>query len=235
MLPLWITIMLVAIARLGNAQCNAAHNRIAAGGVCVCMPGYYDSGTPNCQLCSTPCLTCTSTATTCTSCNSALFLTLLGTTCVCMDGYVMILGVCQPCHYSCKTCSGLLSTDCITCDTSVRLFVPASNTCICLNTTYDDSTLQSCQPCNSKCLWCSASTSNDCTACDSNMLRAIGTSNPGPCICYTGYYDSTPALCPQCSYTCATCTITATTCVTCNSANFRSLSGTSCSCIAHYY
>ena len=224
------------VAKLGNCQaCQAAHNRIMVGGLCVCMDGFYDAGPQNCPACSPLCLTCTSTSTTCTGCNSALHLTLSGTTCICMDGYVMVLGICQPCHYSCRTCSGLLSTNCLTCDTTIRQFVAASTRCVCLNTTYDDTTLQSCLPCNAKCLWCSASTSNDCTACDSNLLRALGPTNPGPCLCYAGYYDATPPLCPQCSYTCATCTLSSNTCSSCNTLNYRSLVGTSCLCIGHYY
>lgn len=108
------------------------------------MPGYYDSGPTNCPACNALCLTCVTTATTCTSCDSTLHRTILGTTCICMDGYVLITGVCQPCHYSCLTCSGLLATNCITCDTSIRLYVAATTSCICLNGTYDDTTLQSC-------------------------------------------------------------------------------------------
>lgn len=102
---------LVSLLRESSMQsCQASHHRTLVGGVCVCMDGYYESGSQNCPNCATICLTCVTTSTTCTSCDATLYLTLSGATCICMDGYVMVSGVCQPCHYSCQTCSGVLST-----------------------------------------------------------------------------------------------------------------------------
>lgn len=181
-------------------------------------------------------MTCITTASTCAYCNSTLHLVLSGSTCVYVNGYVLIAGVCQPCYYTFNTCSGTAVNNCLTCNNSVRLFMSATSTCVCLNSTYDNTTLQSCQPCDMKCLWCPASTSSSCTNCDVNLLRVIGTSNSGPCLCIDGYYDVTNvALCAQCNYNCLTCTTLATTFVTCDSSKYRSLVGTTCPCIAHYY
>lgn len=188
------------------------------------MNGFYDIGSPSCSACSSPCLTCVTTATTCTSCDSTLHLTISGTTCVCIDGWVSVAGICQPCHYSCLTCNGVLSTNCVTCNTAVRLYISATFTCPCLNTTYDNSTTQSCQPCHVNCLWCTTSSISSCTSCNPVLFRIMSATNPGPCICQDGYYDAGVPLCVACDYTCLTCISSSTTCVTCNTTLFRSLS-----------
>lgn len=232
---IWCIVIFLIFSEV-TLSCNSSHNRILlANGSCICINGYYDAGPPNCQICSTLCLTCVSTATSCTSCDSTLHLTISGITCICIDGWVAVSGVCQACHYSCATCNGVLSTNCLGCNTTVRLYDAVALTCTCLNTTYDDSTTQSCQPCHANCLWCTTGSSSSCIACNPVFFRLIGSTNPGACICQTGYYDNGVPLCETCDYSCATCLGTSTLCTTCNTSLFRSIVGTSCLCINHYY
>jgi hypothetical protein len=129
--------------QLVYGQCKTTWNRIlASNGTCICEDGYYDTGANPCSACSNNCLTCVTAAANCLSCDSSKHLTLSSSTCVCMDGYVRVLGVCQSCHYTCLTCSNTTSNGCLTCDSSIRTMIGTK--CICLNGTYDNSTAQLC-------------------------------------------------------------------------------------------
>ena len=58
---------------------------------CPCKSGYRDDGVPNCTFinltCSIPCVTCSITASNCTSCNSTLKRKLVNNSCICDDGF----------------------------------------------------------------------------------------------------------------------------------------------------
>ena len=50
--------------------CNASYNRVLSApnsGVCVCGPGFYNSGATICPICNIKCATCSS-GTTCLTC-----------------------------------------------------------------------------------------------------------------------------------------------------------------------
>ena len=56
--------------------------------------------------------------------------------CPCKVGYTDIAGVCQGCHYTCKTCSGFTLNDCLTCDTANN-WKKVGSTCVCNPGYYD--------------------------------------------------------------------------------------------------
>ena len=64
-------------------------------------------GSGFCELCSTLCLTCLNTETTCSSCYQTHQRDLIGTNCGCKLHYYEISNdpVCKTCHYSCYECS----------------------------------------------------------------------------------------------------------------------------------
>lgn len=83
-----------------------------------CIQGYYLSGPLTCLLCQSPCATCSSSATQCTSCSPGYALvggicaipnckTMSGLTCVeCQDGYYSLGNgmFCFKCMEGCATC-----------------------------------------------------------------------------------------------------------------------------------
>lgn len=117
--------------------CSAGYY-LSAG---ICMP--CNTSMPNCASCtnSTNCLACTSrfllnsdnssciscssiiagcldctTSAQCTECSSTNYL-LSGGSCVCVGStYQAADGLCHSCHYSCLTCNGNASNNCLTCD-----------------------------------------------------------------------------------------------------------------------
>jgi len=116
------------------------------------------------------------------------------------------------CHYTCKSCNGNLSGNCLACDTATRDII--SGSCICKNGYYDDGSSQACLACNTtKCTKCSGSAAN-CTEC----LPGTGRSAPPNCTCNAGYYDLGSS-CGACHYSCVTCTgNTSSNCLTCDTA-----------------
>ena len=159
----------------------------------------------------------------CLSCDAALnrqwdSLNLL---CDCLpihfdDGFSF---ACQPCHYSCLTCSDSLSTDCLTCQTTRQLTFP--NSCPCKPGFYESS--QVCTPCNLSCLTCSSLPTN-CTSCHSGSYLSSN-----QCVCSSGYYLN-GLTCSPCSNACQTCDISSTSCTGCNVTQGTILSGSSCVC-----
>jgi hypothetical protein len=145
--------------------------------------------------------------------------------------------MCYKCHYSCITCSGTGTTQCILCNTAIR-YLTASNQCLCNPGTYDNGISSLCFPCDSTCQQCSDQYPTTCTQCNTaTYLRQLLVS-PGPCTCIQRYFVNAGALvCDACYVTCLTCSVIATNCTSCDLAtNFRYLApGSNCLCIGHYY
>jgi hypothetical protein len=86
---------------------------------CVCDANYFDTGdlvTGNviCSGCDITCGTCENLSNVCTSCIAADFRYLLGTSCVCNNGFfnpTVPSKACLPCNYTCQTCNGPTSAD----------------------------------------------------------------------------------------------------------------------------
>ena len=61
------------------SSCFASQKRVLSNVSCVPIDGYYDSGSLVAVLCDSSCLTCTGSATTCTSCHNTSL--LVGSSC----------------------------------------------------------------------------------------------------------------------------------------------------------
>jgi proprotein convertase subtilisin/kexin type 5 len=126
------------------------------GSACVspCDDGQFASNNNLCALCSSNCKTCVTSATNCQTCGSSpagitLYLYSAACIAVCPDTYYADSSSyqCKPCNSSCHTCSGSLSTNCLTCTSgSLRA---SDNTCqsSCPNGQYSQSNV--CYPCKS--------------------------------------------------------------------------------------
>lgn len=217
---------------------------------CDCMVGFYDTGVSAelCLACHYSCLTCATSQTHCTSCNSTFCRTLNSgaSTCPCDTYYYddLVNPLCLPCHYSCLTCS--TPTTCITCDPAKHREYDSSNDrCKCSIRYYDDgNNNQMCNACHGSCLECTDSTA--CTACDGAMLRLrnntanyLGVVSPY-CTCNYKHYSQAnlQAICLPCHYTCAVCSAgTSTSCLYCTADAHRAFNSASktCPCINGYF
>lgn len=121
----------------------------------------------------------------CTSCDSSLQRSLILSQCQCVgafySNYTLInnITMCQSCDYSCATCSGPSSNNCITCGAN-RNFTAYS--CPCKDGYYEAS--QICYICDLNCKTC-VGLSTHCTSCFSGLPLLNNT-----CLCYSGQYYS---------------------------------------------
>ena len=95
------------------------------------MPSLYSYGISDFEVslsneCPPGCILCN--GTTCTKC--FFFANLVNSTCSCLPGYFMIddFSSCRRCDISCKSCSGILNNQCISCYTG-DTFNSVSHTC----------------------------------------------------------------------------------------------------------
>jgi hypothetical protein len=186
--------------------------------------------------CHLACLTCSGPGQDqCLSCLSDSVLTSTST-CECKIGTTGFPGSCIPCSSECRSCVGILNTDCILCGPNKILSGPAPNTCVCDPRFFKDSTgTESCQPCHPLCRTCSGSLSTDCTACE------VGASlQPSKeCKCSSGNYYQVPqtGACFPCHYSCATCSNEkATSCLSCKNSAMLGVGGlNTCACSDYFY
>lgn len=106
---------------------------------CVCAIQYFQpAGSPSCVACSSSCVTCKGpNANDCTSCDLTPSVgtnrVLVNGSCNCISKYYSnaVTGYsCVACHYSCLTCSGTESTNCLSCSINVGRNL-SGNTCNC--------------------------------------------------------------------------------------------------------
>ena len=200
--------------------------------VATCTSTQFVGGSPKiCMNCDSNCLTCITSATNCLTCGlsggSQMYLTPTATcSLTCPSKYYpnITTKTCLGCHSSCLTCSGPLSTDCLSCDVSggqQLYFDLSSNTCIlsCSQSYYSSGITHICNQCDTGCLSCNAVSSNTaCTACNeaNGYNLAVGSTNN--CIrgCPSGQFVSgNPKICSSCDSNCATCVTSATNCLSC--------------------
>jgi len=85
------------------------------------LQGFYESSPKICGLCSANCLTCSKSASNCTSCNinNPQYRFLYNFQCIetCPFGYTNVGAQCVKCDSTCSTCTNTTST-CTSCDTS---------------------------------------------------------------------------------------------------------------------
>jgi hypothetical protein len=137
-----------------------------------------------CKTCDISCLTCSGTATTCTSCTPPLYLTRSFCLCPNSNEYVDTSdnNLCKTCDSSCQTCFGTATT-CTSCVSPRYLSTSncidacidpqwgnnstrtCDNTCTGINEFGDVSDNRICKTCDSNCKTCQT-TATTCTSCD---------------------------------------------------------------------
>jgi hypothetical protein len=133
--------------------------------------------------------------------------------CSCLSAFYDTGTVCVPCHVTCLTCGGSLSTDCVTCLPSVRVW--SAGSCLCTPGTFSYS--ESCLDCHPNCLACTGANNNECSSCIPSA-QLISTScviilNCGEQVYHLGicksacpdhYYNSS-GYCAACESNCVRC------------------------------
>ncbi|KAL4454553.1 hypothetical protein ABPG74_021758 [Tetrahymena malaccensis] len=132
--------------------------------------------------------------------------------CVCNEGFYedIILLKCLKCHFTCQTCTGPSSQDCLSCkDQSInfREAIPVVDKilnqveCSCKKGYFEIQNQLKCLKCHSSCETCQGQ-SNYCTSCPENSLI----SKNGVCICKQNFiYMNTLGTCQQCHHSCKNC------------------------------
>ncbi|KAL4468968.1 hypothetical protein ABPG73_019736 [Tetrahymena malaccensis] len=172
-------------------SCSQSSFRHLSNSQCVCNKGYveYIPQQQDCQ-CDT---------------NQNRILNNKGQ-CVCQDGYYEDSNQnCVKCHYSCKTCFGGLSNQCLTCENQYnRLW--NNNVCSCADNYFENGVSQ-CQKCNNpKCQICDKNT-QECLGCFDSQNRYLD--KQGLCLCKSGYKEdqnnSSNVCFLKCIENCETC------------------------------
>ncbi|EAR87309.2 zinc finger lsd1 subclass family protein (macronuclear) [Tetrahymena thermophila SB210] len=191
----------------------------------------------NCNICNINCLTCSGQqSNNCLSCPSTLsfFNTktnecllqapAIGYYCQNSNGsYPSYQQNCYPCDPSCFQCSGPLSTNCLSCPTSLPFYNLSTNTCIASapiqgyycqqNSNTSLSYQQNCSPCYSTCLNCSGSLQNNCLSCTSQFpYFNIQTSSCLSNIPSSNFYCIQNLTNPTYQFNCNTCHINCLSC-----------------------
>ena len=242
----------------------------STNGTCLlrCPPGYWgDTSDDKCKQCyqytasaptENPCATCEGPdSNDCLSCNSPWVLDKTTKTCVdtCPTGYFNDAAslTCIRCyvasnpttdvHKSCKSCSGILMTNCLSCEAG-NYYYPRRRVCLgsCPSGYYADDATSTCLPCYSTinpielhrtCITCSGGDSNNCLSCETNAFY-IASENICVNTCPDGYFkDPITNTCITCYSTgsgaCQTCTGgLQTDCTSCFTGTYYLPSNTSC-------
>lgn len=154
------------------ATCNATTNyRSLNSSRCKPLAGYYDNGTNNpvAQPCSSPCATCQTTATYCTSCVTGYY--LKGSQCLACNSAMIFCNVCNNASYCILCASGTSGPSCTNC-TSSEYPSPINGACITCS-----SVITNCQSCSSN---------TSCLLCQNNYTLYSGTN----CSCTSTQYNS---------------------------------------------
>jgi hypothetical protein len=191
-----------------------------------CLDGYFFNALSQCQKCPSSCHTCSS-LTICTSCEPNAALQPSGQ-CKCVSSTpfstaVMYMdpdtGACHECHYTCASCNGPYSTNCLSCKVGATLSGGPPGQCIPPVGSFIDSD-GSVKPCFTTCATCINGQQTGCLTCFSGAtLVTIPTVPGGECKCLTagtGFQTTPTKGCVSCDPTCATCSGPANTqCITC--------------------
>lgn len=114
--------------------------------------------------------------------------------CSCLSGYNddLINEQCFPCHYSCLSCSGASSNNCISCPNSAlsNRFI-TGNTCPCSTGFYDNIGSPTCGPCHYSCLTCvNSNLLGNCLTCPDPLVNFRNSINTlQQCTCKNRFYD----------------------------------------------
>lgn len=101
---------------------SCMEDRTLDEGMCDCNPGFFEGEKGECAKCHVACVTCSGgKMEECKSCSKTRELEIKDTEksegmCNCMEGYYDMKEMeCQMCSYTCITCDGPNTDDCMTC------------------------------------------------------------------------------------------------------------------------
>ena len=183
--------------------------------------------------CTEPCLSCSTSPTSCLSCIEGYF--LAGTNCntTCNLPFFAIDRECRQCASPCSTCANLQPYVCTTCETGYYLL---QTTCYsqCPSGTFLNGLV--CQVCTSGCLTCSGS-SSFCLSCYPG-LYLYGSNCISSCPTSPTFFYEYQSQCIECQPECVACLTTPVECTACSSStDFLNLETRECSpsCVSPYY
>jgi len=181
----------------------------------TCPEGYYSINN-KCRACTSPCLTCEISSSTCTSCINNYY--LFESTCYqrCPTGTVkqsdLTIPICASCGNFCEKCSASDPNICTRCEEGYYSY---EGDCfeVCPDGTYLPSDSTTCQVCDDNCGTCSLAPSN-CTSCDGASEFPLRLNNTCKTSCPDGYVQLELS-CEACTAPCLTCAISQNTCNSC--------------------
>ncbi|KAL4493949.1 hypothetical protein ABPG72_021966 [Tetrahymena utriculariae] len=186
---------------------------------------YQNNLTATCSSCDNSCASCSGHGKNeCLSCSGSLYFDSTGKKCVnkCPDSYFADLSTntCKQCDQSCKTCSGNLSTNCLSCSLPFY-YNSITQKCDldCDQNQYKDIKIAQCLGCDSSCQTCSGGQNTQCLSCTSNLYLD---QNMCKSSCPDGYYKNIQNnTCSKCDPSCLTCFGgTSTNCFQCSQPRF---------------
>ena len=164
----------------------------------------------NVKNCDSPSIGCNYSCLdgSCCACDSNSYLMTSEKKCyqTCPDGFIGRRGICYPCHFTCKTCSGELSYQCLTCNSNSNYPSLFKNECRqCPDDTFPNVTNNNsvCVDCNEpfRCEKCSSSV--NCPKCKMNYFLM---SNKCKEMCDPGYFKNyQQRTCDRCLDHCNSC------------------------------
>jgi hypothetical protein len=199
-------------------------------GVCTtCASNEYwvSASSGSCINCGSHCLAC-SGPTACTQCDPGFYPS--GGTCVACQTNQYSNGItCSNCDPSCATCSGGLSTDCLSCPGGSN-YNSGTHTCtVCLTNEFWGGSI--CQACDPTCATCNGPSPTPCTSCSNGYSY-----NSGVCTaCASNEYwvSTSSGSCINCGSHCLTCS-GPTACTQCDPGFYPS-GGTCVACQTNQY
>jgi hypothetical protein len=200
--------------------------RLLIGATMTCVSScpvstFYNLAALACQACDASCLTCTGPLPTdCTMCFTGGYKIQVNSS-LCASGcnprsYLdpLFPNNCQPCHASCDTCLGGLSTNCSSCFTPQVLDLDNSCQPQC-SPGYFEANPGVCGPCGYNCKTCTVRGPSNCTSCFSDSYLR----QDGACYMYCAlgtFYDPVMQFCQACDFSCKNCSgYSPTECLSC--------------------
>ncbi|EAR88128.2 zinc finger lsd1 subclass family protein (macronuclear) [Tetrahymena thermophila SB210] len=187
-----------------------------------CQDGYYQNTQNNtCSKCDASCSTCSgSSPTNCLKCALPRYFQQATNTCEenCQQNQFLdnTDATCEPCHFSCSSCSGPTNNQCQSCSGSMFLY---QNQCAstCPDGYFQDIQNNKCSLCNSSCKTCNSV--NFCLSCQPPLINY-----KNYCIqtCPSGFYtDTSTNQCQPCYSSCQSCSgPSANECLECSSGTY---------------
>jgi len=187
--------------RFGCVDCNEGNFLFENQCVPKCPARYYpDRDQWKCEKCISPCNTCFN-STLCITCQKGFYWRKDTQECVDKDGCPKIstypddnTNTCEKCHYSCLTCYGPSSRECILCNFALGFGRTGSGKGECymllctdnmyLNIDYNEN-IASCKRCHETCKTCKDETANACTECKTGLKVAPSDKGDNYVLCQT--------------------------------------------------